>query len=83
MEEHVTAETPVTPGTREVHVHHTDWTTAIITVCVTAGLSALFGAIAWTAVSITRADREYRSDRVTQCEKIETESARALCVVET
>lgn len=80
--DNVTEETPVVE-TREIHVHHTDWTTAIIAVCVTVVVVAIFWVVFWAAVSITRSDREYRSVRVEQCEKIETESARALCIVET
>lgn len=67
-------------GERITHVHHTDWTNAVIGVAVAAALAGAIWSLCWLGVSVTRADREMRSTRLEQCAEIESESMRTLCV---
>lgn len=67
----------------EVIHHHTDWTTAIVVTAVSAAVAAAIWAFCWLGVSVSRADREFRSTRAEQCQKIENESTRTLCVSRT
>lgn len=71
------------PKPEVIHHHHTDWTTAIVVTAVAAAVAAAIWAFCWLGVSVSRADREFRSTRAEQCQKIENESTRTLCVAET
>jgi len=52
------------------------WALAILAVVVAIWL------VCWMSVSVTRADREYRSDAVKACETIENETTQAACIKE-
>lgn len=68
------------PPPRRVTVYNFDGTPIIITFVVAATLALLLYIGGWIGVSVTRADREYRTAKVEQCGDIRDESIRTLCV---